>query len=57
MSSGSSQALTHEEVVQGLLTDIPEAQLGQGLSSDTQGRSSLRHQGQRPHCPFPGQTG
>lgn len=37
MSSGSSQALTRKEVVRGLLADTLEAQLGQGLSSDTQG--------------------
>lgn len=37
VSSESSQALTLEEVVRGLLADTLEAQLGQGLSSDTQG--------------------
>lgn len=57
MSSGSSQALTCEEVVRGLLADTLEAQLGQGLSSDTQGQSSLWHQGRRSQCPLPGQTG
>lgn len=56
MSSGSSQALTTEEVVTGLLADTLEARLGQGLSSDTHGWCSPLHQGRRKYH-LPGQTG